>query len=232
MTDRSLPSDSNQIDVDPYSDDTGGLGALFGEEVGDDISDLLSDPSMWSQPSDGLGDQIAAAVASEANVGVAGHAGVGTVVSMSRFRRLRPVVLGAAAAIAVVFGGIVVLSAIAGNPTPEEFSSPLVPTGLVPDAEGEVAVTSLQSGLRIELDAPSLPRRADGEFYEGWLRLDDGRLVPIGTFHEGDGVTLWAGIELDKVIGMTITLEAAVAADSPEQASSGNVVLKLDFPSP
>lgn len=230
MTDRSTPSDSDQIDIDPYADDAGGLGALFEEEVGTDIADLLGDPSMWSQPSDGLGDSIVAAVTSEAHVGTTSGVDDGNVVSMSRFRSLRPALIGAAAAIALLFGGVVVLSAISGNPTPEEFSSPLVPTGVLPDVGGEVAVTSLQSGLRIELDAPSLPRRADGEFYEGWLRLDDGRLVPIGTFHEGDGVTLWAGIELEKVVGMTITLEEAVAADSPEQASSGNVVLKLDFP--
>ncbi len=139
--------------------------------------------------------------------------------------------LGAAAAFVVLLGGVVVFSALSDSPPQEAFSADLVPTGLVPDVEGSVAVTEMQSGLEIELDAPSLPRRAGGQFYEGWLRTIDDRLVPIGTFHEGDNVTLWAGIELDEVASMTITLEEAVAGDSPAQASSGQVVLKVDFPS-
>lgn len=235
MTDRPLPSDSDQIDIDPYADDAGRLSALFSNEVGSDVSDLLGDAALWDQPSVDLGDRIVAAVSSEADVSAPARASSregddGVVVSMFSSRRVRTAVLGSAAALAMLFGGIVVLSALSGNPEEEDFSAPLVPTGVIADVGGEVEVTSLDSGLRIELDAPSLPRRANGEFYEGWLRLDDGRLVPIGTFHEGDGVTLWAGIELDKVVGMTITLEEAVAADSAEQASSGRVVLKLDFP--
>ena len=84
--------------------------------------------------------------------------------------------------------------------------------------------------MRVELDAPSLPRRSQGSFYEGWLRLADDRLVPIGTFQQGDGVTLWAGTELDGVVEMTITMEEAIVEGAPERASSGQVVLKVDFP--
>lgn len=235
MTDRPHPSDSDEIDIDPYADDAGRLSALFSDEIGADISDLMGDAALWEQPSADLGDRIVAAVSSEADVSTpapasVGENGGGAVVSMFSSRRVRTAVLGSAAALAMLFGGIVALSALSGNPEQEDFSAPLVPTGVIADIAGEVEVTSLDSGLRIELDAPSLPRRANGDFYEGWLRLGDGRLVPIGTFHEGGGVTLWAGIELDKVVGMTITLEEAVAADSPEQRSSGRVVLKLDFP--
>lgn len=235
MTDRPLPSDPNEIDIDPYADDAGRVSALFSNEVGADISDLLGDTALWEQPSPDLGDRIVAAVSSEADVSApatasSGDGGDGAVVSMFSSRRVRTAVLGSAAALAMLFGGILLLSAVSGNPQEEDFAAALVPTGVIADVSGDVEVTSLDSGLRIELDAPSLPRRANGEFYEGWLRLADGRLVPIGTFHEGGGVTLWAGIELDKVLGMTITLEEAVAADSPEQASSGRVVLKLDFP--
>lgn len=232
MTDRSAPTDPPEIDIDPYADETGRLGPLFDSEVGDDVSDLLADPDMWEQPSEGLGDRIVAAVSSEADVSDirAGTDPSASVVSESRFGQFRAMMLGAAAAIVLVFGGVVALSAITGNPQQEDVAGAFVPTGLLPDVGGEVEVTALDSGLEIQVDAPSLPRRANGEFYEGWLRLDDGRLVPIGTFHEGDGVTLWAGIELDSVVGMTITLEEAVAADSPEQASSGRVVLKFDFP--
>jgi hypothetical protein len=228
-----VPSEPDDIQVDPYADDAGRVGALFSDEVGLEVADLFGDPAMWEQPSDDLGDRIVAAVSSEAQVGTAPLAGgAESVRPTSSWRQLRTALLGAAAAIAVLFGGIVVLSAFTGNPQQEDFAAPFVSTGELPDVAGDVEVTGLRSGLRIDVDAPSLPRRAGGEFYEGWLRLDDGRLVPVGTFHEGDGVTLWAGIELDNVVAMTITLEEAVAADSPEQASSGRVVLKVDFPQP
>jgi Anti-sigma-K factor rskA, C-terminal len=236
MTDRSAPSDPPEIDIDPYADEAGRVGSLFGDEVGDDVADLLADPAMWEVPSADLGDRIVAAVSSEAHVDpmptgpTVSEGSSGSVVRSSRFAQVRPALLGAAAAMLLVFGGIVALSALSGNPQPEDVAGDFVPTGLLPDVGGTVEVTSFDSGLEIVVDAPSLPRRANGEFYEGWLRLDDGRLVPIGTFHEGNGVTLWAGIELDAVVGMTITLEEAVAADSPEQASSGRVVLKFDFP--
>jgi hypothetical protein len=46
----------------------------------------------------------------------------------------------------------------------------------------------------IELDATGLPRLDRGRFYQAWLRNADGVLVPIGTFNEGQKVTLWAGV--------------------------------------
>ena len=49
------------------------------------------------------------------------------------------------------------------------------------------------SGWRIELDATGLPRLDNGRFYQAWLRNAAGVLVPIGTFNEGQNVTLWAG---------------------------------------
>jgi hypothetical protein len=66
----------------------------------------------------------------------------------------------------------------------------LIPTELAPGAEGTAEVTPEQSGLRIELNATGLPRRDNGEFYQAWLRNDDDQSVPIGTFHDGNGVTL------------------------------------------
>ena len=116
-----------------------------------------------------------------------------------------------------------------GSPGNEVFAAELVPTGLVPDVEGSIEVTSFSSGLRIDLDAPSLPRRDDDLFYEAWLRTAEGRLIPVGTFHAGDGVVLWAGIERDRIVAFAITLERAALPDGADQASSGDVVLKVDI---
>ena len=63
-----------------------------------------------------------------------------------------------------------------------------------PELTGTAEFTRTDSGWRIELDAPGLPRLDDGEFYQAWLRNDDDVLVAVGTFNEGNDVVLWAGV--------------------------------------
>jgi hypothetical protein len=70
--------------------------------------------------------------------------------------------------------------------------------------------------LRITLDATGLPRRDGGDFYQAWLRNEDGVLIPIGTFHEADDVVLWAGVSLEDFPTLTVTEETA----DNDQASS------------
>ena len=77
------------------------------------------------------------------------------------------------------------------------------------------------SGWEIHLDATGLPRLDNGRFYQGWLRNSAGVLVPIGTFNQGDDVTLWAGVSPANFPTMTITEEAA----DGDQGSSGQRVL-------
>ena len=96
----------------------------------------------------------------------------------------------------------------------------------MPDVGGSIDVTSFDSGLRIDLEAPGLPRRDDGKFYEGWVRTADGDLLSVGTFHEGSNVTLWAGVELDRIELFMITLEEAVGGNDSGQGSSDEVVLR------
>ena len=100
----------------------------------------------------------------------------------------------------------------------EEFA--LASTDLAPGAEGTVEVTPEESGLRIELNATGLPRRDNGTFYQAWLRNDDVS-IPIGTFHNGKDVVLWAGVSLEDYPELTITQEEA----NDDQASSKLVVL-------
>jgi hypothetical protein len=107
----------------------------------------------------------------------------------------------------------------------EEFA--LAPTERAPGAQGTVEVTPEESGLRIELNATGLPRRDNGTFYQAWLRNDDGQSIPIGTFHNGKDVVLWAGVSLEDYPELTITQEEA----NDDQASSKLVVLSGSAPS-
>ena len=90
-----------------------------------------------------------------------------------------------------------------------------------PEPSGEATLTKTISGWRIELDATGLPRLDGGRFYEAWLRNADGVLVPIGTFNEGEDVTLWAGVSPKDFTTLTVTREQA----DGDQASSGEKVL-------
>ena len=140
--------------------------------------------------------------------------------------RVAPVVVGVGAALAVLLVTIVGLSALAGEPTPEDLREPMVATGLLPDVDGgEVAMTQLSQGLRIELDAPSLPRRGGDTAYAGVLVLDDGDVVAVGGFNEGADVELTAGVELARVRSFLVVEDDLAGAPSTDR-----VVLELDLP--
>ncbi len=193
-----------------------------------DIAALLADQSTWAEPPPELGDRVVAAVRSESALGdSAPMSSVSSFVAARGRSWMRPALLGAAAAIAFLFGGIVVLSALSGADSGSDtFSAELTSTGLLPDVGGDIDVTSFNSGLRIDLEAPGLPRRDDGKFYEAWVRTSAGDLFPVGTFHDGSDVTLWAGVELDRIELFTITLEEAAGPTDPGQGTSGEVVLR------
>ncbi len=140
-------------------------------------------------------------------------------------RRARPrptrrlVAVGSAAAVALAV--VAVVAVLRTGTQGEQFRAALASTSLAPGAAGEATLTKTSSGWRIELDATGLPRRADGQFYEAWLRSPAGVLVPIGTFNEGRKVTLWAGVSPKDFPTLTVTRERA----DGDQASSGEKVL-------
>ena len=101
------------------------------------------------------------------------------------------------------------------------FRAALAPTDLAPGASGGAMLEKTSSGWRIELDATGLPRLDSGRFYAAWLKNDAGTLVPIGTFNEGQDVTLWAGVSPVDFPTLTVTREEA----DGDQASSGEKVL-------
>jgi anti-sigma-K factor RskA len=132
-------------------------------------------------------------------------------------RRLGLIGVGAAAVVAVAIG----ISVLGSETSGERLHAALAPTDLVPGAGGEATLTKTDSGWEIELDATGLPRLEAGRFYQAWLRNADGVLVAIGTFNEGQDVTLWAGVSPKDFTTLTVTREQADGA----QDSSGDRVL-------
>jgi len=174
----------------------------------DRISATLSDPAVWAEPPLDLQERVVAAIAAEAG----GSTG-------SR-RWLRYAIGGVAAAVLLAIGVGVGIQ-VTRDDDQVQFAASLKATDLEPTATGDVTLTKTASGWRIELHATGLPRRADGEFYEAWLKDGSGQLVPIGTFNDGRDVTLWSGVGPAAYPTLTITREVA----DGNQASSGQVVL-------
>lgn len=203
--------------------------------LGDDesVASALCDPAPWSDPPADLAETVRAALATDAerpdpdlHDGPSDdRARVEAAERPSRVTRsLRPILLGLAGAAAVLFVAIIALSAASGSVDPVAFTADLTPTGAILDVDGgEVSVTQRDSGLEIELDAPTLPRRAGDQFYEGVLVLQDGTEVSAGTFNEGGSVTLTAGVDLDRVETLNVVARL-IGSDSAD------IVLKLDVP--
>ncbi len=181
---------------------------------------LLSDPSLWEEPSPDLEARVVAAVAT-------GMAPPVVVTAPRRRRRwLTPAataVLGAAAAALVAF-------AAWPNRTTEVASGPggtpvvMKGTDLAPEADGTAAVKKLGSGWAISIAIPDLPWREGTDFYQVWVRdCAKQYLVPAGSFHDLKKVVAWAGVSLDEFPVITVTRET-LAPNGPGQASSGEVV--------
>ncbi|HET6167324.1 MAG TPA: anti-sigma factor [Marmoricola sp.] len=171
------------------------------------VRGMLADPAMWAEPPAELQERIVAAIGDER-------------ASRGRRRPWLRYAIGAAAAAVVLAGGATVV--VQSNQDHAlTYAASLHATDLAAHAKGDVTLTKTASGWRIELHATGLPRRADGEFYEAWLKKADGTLVPIGTFNDGRDVILWAGVGPADFPLLTITREVA----DGNQASSGQVVL-------
>ncbi len=172
----------------------------------DRISATLADPAVWAEPPLDLQERVVAAIAAESG-------------ASGRPRWLRYAVGGFAAAVLLAVGVAVGIQVTRDDAV--QFAASLKGTDLAPAASGDVTLTKTTSGWRIKLHATGLTRRADGEFYEAWLKDGTGRLVPIGTFNDGREVTLWSGVGPKDFPLLTITREVA----DGNQASSGEVVL-------
>lgn len=206
-------------------------------DIDPELAALLADPSMWDEPSDSLADRVRAAVRNEVEHarGLESEPQVAPVVPLQQTSSVRlrqkhlqqksPIHKRAAGmrwmaiAAAVVLGiGAFGLARRSPSGVPSVIVA-LAATDLLPDATGSVEITQTESGLKIELDATGLPRRDGRLFYQAWLKGEAG-LVPIGSFHSGQDVTLWAGVALKDFPAITITEE-----EVGDQDSSGRRVL-------
>jgi anti-sigma-K factor RskA len=181
---------------------------------------------------DRLGEQqravaLARSAAAEVEAPAALRARVEARRRASRRAAPRRVVLIGTAAAAVVAAVVVGVNVLGSSTSGETFHAALSATQLVPGASGEATLTKTSSGWRIELDTTGLPRLDGGRFYEAWLRRRDGVLVPVGTFNEGRGVTLWAGVSPVNFTTLTVTREQA----DGDQGSSGKKILVGNVPS-
>ena len=181
-----------------------------------DIVALLQDPSLWQDPSDGLEDRIVANIGDERRV----------VVPITRSRRAWPGRLAAAAVGAAAAAAIVLIAVPRNDNQQADASIDLRGTDLAPGINGNADITTLQSGVRIEFSVKGLPRRDGDDFYQGWLKNCAGTLlVPIGTYHDLDDVTGWAGVSVDNYPVLTVTKEQVAPPKDAAQGSSGEVVV-------
>jgi anti-sigma-K factor RskA len=151
-------------------------------------------------------------------------AGLRARIEAQRSQRRSPrtfVLAGSAATVAALAVAVVLTTTLTGPSYDERFHTALAGTTLAAGAQGNATLTKTTSGWRIELHATGLPRLDGGRFYEAWLKNDAGTLVPIGTFNEGENVTLWAGVSPKTFATLTVTRELA----DGNQASSGQKVL-------
>jgi hypothetical protein len=186
------------------------------------VEAALARADVWDEPRPGLEDDIVAAIRAEP---VALDA-----VRSRRERRRLPSWLVAAAAVAVIaVGAVVVVRAgddneeLAGETT----EAGLAGTDLAPDAAATAFFTPTPAGLKILLDADGLAGAQPGEMYEAWI--SDGEVrVSAGTFHLRGGhkpIELWAGTDDPRFHVMTVTIEPIDGIAE----SSGQVVLKGEF---
>ena len=183
----------------------------------EELRALLADPAIWAEPDASLEDRVVSAITTEAS-----QRPGRPVASRPRSRSRRPWMLAVVGVAAAALIALAVSFSLRGNgSSAQQFSMALKGTELAPGAQGGATLTKTDSGWRIELDATGLPQLDGGRFYQAWLRNADGVLVPIGSFNEGQKVTLWAGVSPADFPTLTITQEAA----DGDQASSGQRVL-------
>ena len=181
---------------------------------------MLNDDALWARPPPELADAIIDDI--EAFQPPAERA---------RWpRRALLAGLSMAAAVLVVVG-VVTLSSESGGAQTETIA--LAGTSLAPDAAATAELLDTPSGVAITLDIAELPPARKGFFYEAWVKGPNGS-VAVGTFHFRDGqdpeepIELWSGVDLAEYPTLTITLEP----EDGNPASSGQVVLKGEIPTP
>jgi hypothetical protein len=184
------------------------------------VRETLADPRSWEEPSPGLEDRVTAAIRGEAPV-----VSLDAARARKRGFAARVPIWSVAAAVLVAVG----ITSVVANRNPANHVDrrfALAGTDLAARASAEVDLRNRPNGVEIRLHISGLPRAPKGSFYEAWVKGDAG-LVPIGTFHTGDGeVILWSGVPVSRYHTVTVTQED----EDGNPASSGRRVLVGEIP--
>lgn len=181
-----------------------------------EIAALLADPSLWLEPGQPLEDRVVAGITEERRV----------VVPIGRARRAWPGRLAAAALGAAAAAAVVLIAVPRDEDSQADARIDIVGTDLAPGVRGNAGITELTSGVRIDFSVKGLPRRDGDEFYQGWLKNCAGTaLIPIGTYHELDDATGWAGVSIDDYPVLTVTREQVAPPKDAAQGTSGEIVV-------
>lgn len=199
-------------------------------DLPDDVLALLDDESVWAEVDSGLLEGAIASVMAEVNAQDSTTEPVlpapAPVIDLASRRRVQwgSALLGAAAALVLCVGALVVFQAGDGQPRDSDVELALAATELEPGAGGLAAVTTTPNGTRIVLSTSGLPPAPEGSYYEAWLRTGPEAGVSAGTFHLRSGadaeIELWAGVAIENYPLFTVTLQPEGLA-----TSSGQVVL-------
>ena len=194
-----------------------------------DVEELLADRSSWTDPPADVADRVVAAILAEASVGPAELYTAADLRAAQESARggisARPFVIGAIAALVLLVLGVTLLSALGGTDVETGDTIELRPTGRLPDVSGSIEVISTAAGVRIVLDAPTLPDLGTG-WYEGWVQLDDGSIRSAGTFASADGVELTAAAD----VAVADQFLVVVSDDDPSAFTDSDVVLRAPLP--
>jgi hypothetical protein len=132
-------------------------------------------------------------------------------------RRMLPLLAAAAAVIAFSAGfAIDHIGNDDGGEAAPVADVQLTGTELAPDASASGHVVDSGAGYAIRLSMDGLAPAPEGEYYEGWLRADDGAMVSVGTFHMrgGDGsVVLWSGVRIAEYDTLVVTKQVERSPD-------------------
>lgn len=202
--------------IDTPDDDTE-LRALLAP-----FADVLGSPAVWADPPADLESSIIEQIRATRPEQVGPLAPPRSIGSR---RRVWAVPAMAAAAAVLAFGAGLLVADRNDDDVAAIADVDLAGTDLAPDAHASGDVVDRGAGYAIRLDMAGLPPAADGEYYEGWLRADDGELVSVGTFHMRSGdsnVVLWSGVKIAEYHTLIVTEEQ----ERSDAEASDRVVLE------
>lgn len=179
------------------------------------LHELLASPAIWDDPDPAIEDAVVAAIVAERDQRPIGP------VDAAPHRR--PRWLAAAAAVLVVAAGSVVagVALLSGEARPPGVAVALAAVDPTRALTASAMVERTPQGVKIVLDASSLPPAEAGTYYQAWLTDGDDR-VSAGTFHlrEGAGtIELWCGLDDPHRSTLAVTLERM------DEDAAGDVVL-------